>query len=766
MIDEATRQQILDAANILEVVSDYVSMKKRGVNYVGCCPFHNEKTPSFTVSPSKGIFKCFGCGKGGDVVHFVMEHEQIGYYDALRRLAERYHIKIEERELTPKEIAERGERESMLVLNNFAQKFFVDSLLDTDEGKSVGLEYLRQRGLDMDAIDKFGLGYNPSGWDVFTKAALEAGYKREYLLKTGLSLESQSGNLVDRFHDRVIFPIKDITGRVIAFGGRIMSSEKSVAKYQNSPESEIYHKKSTLYGIDLARASIVRLDRCYLVEGYLDVISMHRRGFENTVASSGTSLTTEQIRMLLRLTHNVTVMYDGDSAGIHAALRGIDMLLQEGLNVKVVLLPEGEDPDSYAQSHSADEIADYIKENEVDFITFKTRLLLKDAGSDPIERAKAINDVVRSISFVSDNIARALYVQSCSTLMNISERALNEAIAKLLRTGASARGASGSGSYGSSGSASGSGSGSSSGSVGEFGVSGASGSSGATDGSASASGSESSDASASGAGGASAPTKRSRVCRREEMELVKALLLYGKIPISDGAATDGDATSQVASGASDASDSTGASSAQTSGVRDVATYMAEDLREDGLKFFNDDLAHIFDEYIEHKDEPSFDAVRYFASSEDSAISSMVAELVSEKYVLESIWDKDKKKDKKKKEEKEKREREMKSKEGSEMELGDQVELEGKQGKPEDELESEEEPKEEKSPEKIRGMIYDLLCSYKLKRVTLRMKQIDMKVKELEASDEEGASEQISEWLRRKQGLNQVKVQIVHEMRRN
>ncbi len=689
MIDEATRQQILDAANILEVVSDYVSMKRRGANYVGCCPFHNEKTPSFTVSPSKGIFKCFGCGKGGDVVHFVMEHEQIGYYDALRRLAERYHIKIEERELTPKEIAERGERESMLVLNSFAQKFFADSLLDTDEGKSVGLEYLRQRGLDMDAIDKFGLGYNPSGWDLFTKAALEAGYKREYLLKTGLSLESQSGNLVDRFHDRVIFPIKDITGRVIAFGGRIMSSEKSAAKYQNSPESEIYHKKSTLYGIDLARASIVRLDRCYLVEGYLDVISMHTRGFENTVASSGTSLTTEQIRMLLRLTHNVTVMYDGDAAGIHAALRGIDMLLQEGLNVKVVLLPEGEDPDSYAQSHSADEIADYIKENEVDFITFKTRLLLKDAGSDPIERAKAINDVVRSISFVSDNIARALYVRSCSTLMNISERDLNVAIARLLRTGASGRGASGgysgqsgasgSGSYGSGGA----------GSAGQSGLSGSgSGSSDAADGSASASSSGT-----SGAGGALAPAKRSRVCRREEMELVKALLLYGKIPISDG---------------------------------DVASYMAEDLREDGLKFFNDDLAQIFDEYIEHKDEVGFDAVRYFASSEDSAISSMVAELVSEKYVLESIWDKDKK----------------------------------------EEAPKEIEEKEEENPERIREMIFTLLCSYKLKRIMVRIKQIDMKVKELEGSEEEGASEQISEWLRKKHALNQVRLQIVHEMQRN
>ena len=333
MIDQATIQKIFDAADIYEVISDFVSLKKRGVNYVGCCPFHNEKTGSFTVSPSKGIYKCFGCGKGGNAVNFIMEHEQLSYVEALRWLAAKYNIIIEEKELSEHEKQEKSERESMLIVTNYAEEFFVQQLLHTDEGKSVGLGYFRRRGLDDRTIEKFGLGYCPETWDGFTKAALEKGYKKEFLVKTGLTIESERG-LFDRFRARVMFPIRDLAGKIIAFGGRIMTNDKKSAKYLNSPESEIYHKSRTLYGIYFAKKSIVQHNRCYLVEGYLDVISFHQKGIENTVASSGTSLTIEQIRLIRRLTPNVTIIYDGDAAGIKASLRGIDLVLEEGLNVR------------------------------------------------------------------------------------------------------------------------------------------------------------------------------------------------------------------------------------------------------------------------------------------------------------------------------------------------------------------------------------------------------------------------------------------------
>ena len=374
MIDQATIQKIFDAADIYEVISDFVHLKKRGVNYVGCCPFHNEKTGSFTVSPAKGIYKCFGCGKGGNAVNFIMEHEQMSYVEALRYLAARYNITIEEKELSEEEKKEKSERESMLIVTSYAEEFFVDQLLHTDEGKSVGLGYLHKRGLDQSAIEKFGLGYCPEKWDGLTQSALSKGYKKEYLVKTGLTIESEKG-LFDRFRARVIFPIRDIAGKIIAFGGRIMANDKKSAKYLNSPESEIYHKSRTLYGIYFAKKSIVQHNRCYLVEGYLDVISFHRKGIENTVASSGTSLTIEQIRLIRRLTPNVTIIYDGDAAGIKASLRGIDLVLEEGLNVRVVLLPDGEDPDSFSQSRSPEELSEYISQHETDFINFKTRLL-------------------------------------------------------------------------------------------------------------------------------------------------------------------------------------------------------------------------------------------------------------------------------------------------------------------------------------------------------------------------------------------------------
>lgn len=430
MIDQATIQKIFDAADIYEVVSDFVSLKKRGVNYVGCCPFHNEKTGSFTVSPAKGIYKCFGCGKGGNAVNFIMEHEQLSYVEALRYLAAKYNIIIEEKELTEQEKQEKSERESMLIVTQYAEEFFVYQLLHTDEGKSVGLSYFKKRGLDTATIEKFGLGYCPEAWDSFTKAALQKGYKQEFLVKTGLSIESEKG-VFDRFRARVMFPIRDIAGKIIAFGGRIMTNDKKSAKYLNSPESEIYHKSRTLYGIYFAKKSIVQQNRCYLVEGYLDVISFHQKGIENTVASSGTSLTIEQIRLIRRLTPNVTIIYDGDAAGIKASLRGIDLVLEEGLNVRVVSLPEGEDPDSYAQHHTAEEVLEYIHTHETDFIHFKTRLLLGQAGDDPIERARLITDLVRSISLIPDNITRSVYVQETANQLKVEEKILYTEIARI-----------------------------------------------------------------------------------------------------------------------------------------------------------------------------------------------------------------------------------------------------------------------------------------------------------------------------------------------
>lgn len=432
MIDPSTIQKIFDAADIYEVVSDFVSLKKRGVNYVGCCPFHNEKTGSFTVSPAKGIYKCFGCGKGGNAVNFIMEHEQLSYVEALRWLAAKYNIIIEEKELTESEKQERTERESMLIVTSYAEKFFTYQLWHTDGGKSVGMSYFRRRGLDDKTIEKFGLGYSPEAWDAFTKNALDKGYKKDFLVKTGLTIDSEKG-LFDRFRARVMFPIRDLAGKIIAFGGRIMTNDKKSAKYLNSPESEIYHKSRTLYGIYFAKKSIVQNDRCFLVEGYLDVISFHQKGIENTVASSGTSLTVEQIRLMRRLTSNVTIIYDGDAAGIKASLRGIDLVLEEGLNVRIVSLPDGEDPDSFAQAHTAEEVLEYINAHETDFINFKTQLLLEQAGGDPIERAKLITDIVRSISLIPDTITRSVYVRETAGQMQVEESVLYNEISRLRR---------------------------------------------------------------------------------------------------------------------------------------------------------------------------------------------------------------------------------------------------------------------------------------------------------------------------------------------
>ena len=429
MIPQETVAKILDSAQIVEVVEDFVSLKRRGANYIACCPFHNEKTPSFYVSPSKGIYKCFGCGKSGTAVGFVMEHESLTYPEALKYLARKYGIEVKEKEETAEEIASRQRSESLLLVSEFAQKFFVESLKG-EEGKAVGYRYFRSRGLEDETISKWGLGWAPTGRKALTEAAIAKGFKEEYLIDTGLSIKYDDGRLADRFFDRVIFPIHSVSGRVIAFGGRTLKTDKSVAKYVNSPETEIYDKSRSLYGIWFAKNEISKRDKCYLVEGYLDVLSMHQLGITNVVASSGTSLTVPQIRLIHKFTQNVTIMYDGDSAGIHAALRGIGLVLKEGLNVKVVLLPDGDDPDSYSRKHTLEEVEDFISTHEQDFITFKTDLLLGEAGNDPIKRADLINDIADTISLIPDAVKRTVYVQASASKFDVDSQILFNRIKK------------------------------------------------------------------------------------------------------------------------------------------------------------------------------------------------------------------------------------------------------------------------------------------------------------------------------------------------
>lgn len=433
MIDQATIDRILDAAQIVDVVSDFVTLRKRGVNYIGLCPFHNEKTPSFSVSPGKGLCKCFSCGKGGNVVHFIMEHEQLSYYEALKWLAKKYNIEIKERELTHEEKQAQSLRESLFVVNQFASEYFQNILYNDIDGQRIGMTYLRGRGFRDDIIKKFQLGFSTESHDALAKAAKQKGFQEEYLVKTGLCYRKDDGSLRDRFWGRVIFPVHTISGKVVAFGGRVLSAAtKNVQmKYVNSPESEIYHKSRELYGIYFAKQAIVRQDRCFLVEGYTDVISMHQSGIENVVASSGTALTSEQIRLIHRFTNNITVLYDGDGAGIKASIRGIDMLLEEGMNIKVCLLPDGDDPDSFARKHNATDYQAYINGHEVDFIRFKTNLLMEEAGKDPIKRASLISGIVKSISVIPDAIVRSVYIRECSQLLQMEEKILVEATAKL-----------------------------------------------------------------------------------------------------------------------------------------------------------------------------------------------------------------------------------------------------------------------------------------------------------------------------------------------
>jgi len=432
LIDQTTIQSILETAHVEEVIGDFVSLKKRGANYLGLCPFHNEKTPSFSVSPARGIYKCFGCGKAGNVVNFVMEHEHYSYPEALKYLAKRYSIDIEEEEMTPEKQQELDERESLFAANTFINQYFIRNLFESEEGKAIGLSYFKQRDFRESTIREFGLGYAHESWDDYTREALKNGFKKEVLIKTGLTIE-KDGKLFDRFRGRVMFPIHNLTGTVIGFGARILSSDKSKAKYLNSPESEIYFKSKVLYGIYFARTAIVKQNSCYLVEGYTDVISLYQAGIHNVVSSSGTSLTIDQIKLIKRYTPNITILYDGDPAGIKASFRGIDLILEQGLNVKVVLFPEGEDPDSYAKSHRTSETEEFITKTAVDFLTFKTNLLLNETTGDPAGRAALIKEIVQSISLIPDPINRTVYIQECSIVMGMPEQTLMNELNKLVR---------------------------------------------------------------------------------------------------------------------------------------------------------------------------------------------------------------------------------------------------------------------------------------------------------------------------------------------
>ena len=432
MIPRETINQIIETARIEDVVGEFVTLRKRGSNLIGICPFHKEKTPSFNVNPARNIFKCFGCGKAGDAVRFIMEHEHYSYPEALRYLAKKYGIKIEEREQSPEELAAQNERERMFNINSFAQEYFSNIMMTSDEGQSVGLAYFHERGFRDAIINRFQLGYCPNSGSAFTDYAIQHGYDKDLLIKVGLT-GSYEDRIYDRYQGRVIFPIHNLTGKVIGFGGRILTKEKTKAKYVNSPESEIYNKSQTLYGIFFARNEISRLDNCILVEGYADVLSMHQAGIENVVASSGTSLTTEQIRMISRYTKNITMLYDGDAAGIHAALRGTNMILEEGMNVRIVVLPPEDDPDSFVQNNPIEVVTKYLADNAKDFIGFKTNLLLKDAQNDPIKRASVIKDIVETIAVIPDQIYRATYIKECSRTLEMPEQTLTNEVNKILR---------------------------------------------------------------------------------------------------------------------------------------------------------------------------------------------------------------------------------------------------------------------------------------------------------------------------------------------
>ena len=564
-------EQILQAARIEEVVGEFVTLKKRGSNLWGTCPFHNEKTPSFSVNPARNIFKCFGCGKAGDSAKFLMEHEHFTYPEALRYLAKKYNIKIEEKQQTAEEIMQQSLREKMFNINEFADKYFVDTLWNTEEGKTIGLEYFRERGYLNPIIEKFHLGYNPDSahWDAFTEYAKKNGYSEELLEQIGLSIKGSKG-LYDRYHGRVMFPIHSLTGRVIGFGGRILVNDKKSPKYQNSPESEIYDKKQTLYGIYFAKNAIAKNDECILVEGYFDVLRMHQIGIENVVASSGTSLTMEQIRLVKRYTKNITMLYDGDAAGIHAALRGTDMILSEGMNVRVVVLPPEHDPDSFGKEFSVEHVTNYLKENAKDFIRFKTELLLKDAENDPIKRGQVIRDIVETISVIPDSIFRITYVKECSRLLDMPEQTLTNELNKILRAKMKKN----------------------------LGI----------------------EDNVVPETNITAPRQEETVEEQlpagyyQERELVKLLLMYGKEMISDERMDENGQTvyEQVS----------------------VAQFIVDDLKMDGFVFTNAVNKKIFDIFDTALDENHIPDDQFFSSHEDETIALLAADLLSTPYKLD------------------------------------------------------------------------------------------------------------------------------------
>lgn len=587
MIDQATIDRIISAANIVDVVSEFVTLRKRGVNYVGLCPFHADKSPSFYVSPAKNICKCFACGEGGTAVHFIMKHEQIGYLDALRYLAKKYGIEIQERELTEREKQFRDDRESMFIVNQWAQQYFTRNLFENLDGRLVGLRYFIERGLREETIRKFQLGYALDQRDALAKAAQLAGYQRKYLEKTGLVIADEDGKRTyDRFRGRVIFPVHSLSGKVVAFGGRILKKAEKTAKYVNSPESEIYHKSDELYGLFQAKQTIVRKDHCFLVEGYMDVIGMHQAGIENVVASSGTALTRGQIRLIRRFTNNITILYDGDAAGIKAAIRGIDMFLEEEMNVKVVLLPDGEDPDSFARSRSASEFGEFIAGHETDFIRFKTQLLLKEVGDDPVKRADLISDMVRTIAIIPNNISRAVYIRECAAMMTIDEQVLINEVNKI-RLGK---------------------------------VTAASPQTPSVTPVATGDGTKreeegpEANAEANPAGDSTATTKAPVApspYRPFEIALLRYVVRYGERVLFDY--FDEERQEQV--------------------TMRVAAYIRFDLERDDLTFYTPQFKQMLDEAADRCDEPGFVAQRYFLAHPDPLISQAAASLISEKYQL-------------------------------------------------------------------------------------------------------------------------------------
>lgn len=580
MIDRETIQKIMDASNIVDVVSEFVTLRRAGVNYRGLCPFHDEKTPSFYVSPARGICKCFSCGKGGNVVHFLMEHEQITYPEALRWLARKYHIEIREKEMTDEEREAENVRESMFVLNDWAAKYFQDVLHNSPDGVAIGMQYFRSRGFRDDTIHEFGLGYCSRERNSLADAALAKGFKEEFILKTGLCYKRDDGRLVDRFSGRVIFPVHTVGGRVVAFGGRVLKTDKETAKYVNSPESEIYNKRSELYGIFVAKREIQKEDRCFLVEGYTDVISMHQSGVKNVVASSGTSLTPGQIRMIRRFTNNITVLYDGDRAGIKASIRGIDMLLAEGMNVKVLLLPDGDDPDSFARKHNAKEYREYIDSHQTDFIRFKTRLFMEDSADDPVSRASLIDNMVTSIALIPDKILRSMYIKECSQTMNVEESLLLDAVAKVKREKIMERRRE------------------------EERTQNAAAAGPSNGGDVPQSGGENANGVAASAV-VSTPSKSYKL----ESVLVKFVLLYGTLEVGDVETEDG---------------------VRRMNVIDMVKYS---LDTDSLEFSAPEYKQIMNEAVAHSHESDFSPRKYFLYHPDQNISRTAALLESEKYQL-------------------------------------------------------------------------------------------------------------------------------------